>query len=126
MVVIICDCYKNFPPFSYQCEKCIIEPLQQFLSNWTSGNEIIDKFIQKRQRANLEWIPYNRLGNVKYHGKKKSNTICSADRLDGQLSYDRKKRKWYRYNKLEVVLKSLNKSLNEEFLIKVMILILHI
>src|SRR6266542_1613074 len=112
MLVIVClDCYKlNFQ----SCKKCITEQLQQVSSNGTSGNEFIDKFIQINQLYRiykLEWFPYNRFENIKYNGKKKSNSIYSAIRLDGQLYYDHDKRKWCRYNKSEVILKSLNKSL---------------
>ncbi len=49
--------------------------LQQSFDKWTSGNEFIDKFIQETQlnakyrRQILEWIPYNKLEDIKYLDK---------------------------------------------------------
>jgi hypothetical protein len=65
--------------FSYICKKCgnkyekhkkckcQINYLENNNTNWTSGNKIIDKFIQEKQLkfngrgAVFEWIPYNEL-----------------------------------------------------------------
>jgi hypothetical protein len=54
---------------------------QQNFKNWTSGNNEVDKFIQKAQlkakyfREILEWIEYDRFENVKYLAKGGFGTI---------------------------------------------------
>src|SRR2546421_5563290 len=54
------------------CKECNSKRFQQNFSNWTSGNEHIDKFIQEAQLNArgpfelIEWIPYNQLRNIKY------------------------------------------------------------
>src|SRR5688572_2729643 len=56
----------------YWCNQCNAKRFQQDFPNWTSGNNYIDNFIQKTQLNArncyevLEWIPYNRLTNIKY------------------------------------------------------------
>ena len=71
----------------------------------------------------LEWIPYNRLTNVKYLAKGGFSTVYKARRLDGWiLHWDYYEKQWIRYpydhDGYEVVIKSLNNSsnINEEFL----------
>jgi hypothetical protein len=60
-----------------KCEKCKDAcnsiHFQQNFTNWTSGNDDVDKFIQNSQLLAhkevsdiLEWIPYNRLYNIKH------------------------------------------------------------
>src|SRR3954469_9873071 len=52
------------------CEECISQHLQSLFSTWTSGNEIIDNFIQKCQRISslptfiLQWIPFEQFEYV--------------------------------------------------------------
>ena len=98
---------------------------QQNFLNWTSGNDFIDKFIQKSQlnaqnvKQVLEWIPYNRFKNVEYFDKGGFCTIYKATLLDGPIRYwSKNKKKWIRFIEKTVILKSLDKSsnLNEEFL----------
>src|SRR6266511_6328211 len=54
------------------CENCISLHLQELFNTWTSGNDIIDNFIQKCQKLSslpgniIEWIPSDQLENVKY------------------------------------------------------------
>ena len=80
----------------------------------------------------LEWIPYNRLTNIKYLAKGGFSTVYKAIWLDGYIrNWDYDKKQWDRFiynidsddsdNKIkacEVVIKSLNNSsnINEEFL----------
>uniref|UniRef100_U9U5T0 Protein kinase domain-containing protein n=1 Tax=Rhizophagus irregularis (strain DAOM 181602 / DAOM 197198 / MUCL 43194) TaxID=747089 RepID=U9U5T0_RHIID len=54
------------------CKSCQINYFKNNFSNWTSGNEKIDEFIQNKQlKINkysdtiIEWIPYNELINIK-------------------------------------------------------------
>ncbi len=96
---------------------------QQDFSNWTSGNEFIDKFIQESQLNAqneyqiLEWIPYNRFKNIEYHDKGGFGTIYKAIWLDGPIKY-LVRNEWIRHNKETVALKCPDKlsNLNEEFL----------
>ncbi|CAB5321294.1 unnamed protein product [Rhizophagus irregularis] len=72
--------------------------IQKFLetnfTNWTSGNEKIDDFIQERQLKIdnyydivLEWIPYNQFNEIKETGKNELITVYSAIWKDGPLKY---------------------------------------
>src|SRR6266487_4116986 len=57
------------------CQPCNAKRFQQNFKNWTSGNNEIDKFIQKSQlkaKNNdefIEWVEYDRFENVKYLAK---------------------------------------------------------
>jgi hypothetical protein len=103
------------------CEPCLINHLKNNFTNWTSGNEIIDDFIQKTQLKIdtyediiLEWIPYNQFVDVKETGKDDDNiaTIYSALWNDGLLHYNSDKKEWIRKPNIKVVLKCLNNSQN--------------
>jgi len=104
------------------CKECNAKRFQQNFSNWTSGNEFIDRFIQETQlNANwvLEWIPYNRLKNIEPLDKGSFITLYEAIWLDGLIeNWLLHKNKWIRYNNWKVILKSLDKSsnLSDEFL----------
>src|SRR4051794_26341784 len=71
------------------CQRCYAKRFQQDFPNWTSENKYIDKFIQetqlntKNRHEFLEWIPYNRLKNVKYLAKGGFSTVYKATWLDG-------------------------------------------
>ncbi|CAB4433368.1 unnamed protein product [Rhizophagus irregularis] len=61
---------------------------------WTSGNEKIDDFIQKKQlKINnyddiiLEWIPYNQFNEIKNISKNDLIAVYSAIWMDGPLDY---------------------------------------
>ena len=146
------DC--NEPKTSFMwCQQCNAKRFRQDFHKWTSRNTFIDKFIQESQlnaRHNihvLEWIPYNRLTNVKYLDKGGFSTVYKAIWLDGPLKkWDYEKQQWGRYtyeididsdeddnniSKItikgyKVVLKSLDNSssLNDEFLNEVITLLL--
>ena len=97
---------------------------QQDFDKWTSGNDLINEFIQKTQlneysKQILEWIPYNKLKNIKYLDKGGFSTIYEAIWLDGPIKrYDYNENKLIRQNNKMVVIKSLNESsnLSNEFL----------
>ncbi|UZO17102.1 uncharacterized protein OCT59_008463 [Rhizophagus irregularis] len=87
-------------------------------TNWISGNEKIDYFIQEMQskvsdynNSLLEWIPYNQLNEIEETGKNRSMTIYSAIWKDGPLYW---KNKWSiecsRDSNKEVALKCLRNS----------------
>ncbi|RGB39129.1 kinase-like domain-containing protein [Rhizophagus diaphanus] len=88
--------------------------------NWTSGNNDIDNFIQKTQLSAhnnldllnaLEWIPSDRLYNIKYVSGKK---MYRANWTDGCIyKWDNENENWKRVNQhMTVDLKSLNNSNN--------------
>ena len=146
------DC--NEPKTNYDwCKQCNAKRFQQDFHKWTSGNKFIDKFIQESQLnatnclGVLEWIPYNRLTNVKYLDKGGFSTVYKAIWLDGPIeAWDYKKRQWERWTEQinvdsnkdhednnistitgwNVVLKGLDNSsnLNDEFLNEVIMLLL--
>src|SRR5688500_10268674 len=64
------DCKK--PKITYEWCQC---KFQQNFKNWTSGNNEVNKFIQKTQlkakyrEEILEWIEYDRFENVEYLAK---------------------------------------------------------
>src|ERR1044072_8076258 len=104
--------------------------LEQNFDKWTSGNEFINRFIQETQLNNgsgkqiLEWIPYNRLENIKYLDKGGFSTIYEAIWLDGPIKgYDDFEKKLIRYSNKKIAIKSLDKSLNlnDKFLNEVLI-----
>ena len=98
---------------------------QKNFKNWTSGNHIVDKFIQKIQlKANepgqvIEWIEYDRFENIKYLAKGGFGTTFKTIWKDGPILYwDYENTQWirkkaYRYHpNFPVVLKSLHNSQN--------------
>ena len=117
------------------CNQCNAKRFQQDFQNWTSGNNYIDNFIQetqlnaKRYEEVLEWIPYNRLTNIKYLAKGGFSTVYYAIWLDGWIeNWDYNNKQWNRFiydiddsesiKGHSVAIKSLNNSsnINEEFL----------
>ena len=70
-----------------QCNQCNAKRFP----NCTSGNNYIDNFIQEAQLNAmepwevLEWIPYNRLTNIKYLAKGGFSTVYKARWLDGLI-----------------------------------------
>ncbi|PKC62377.1 hypothetical protein RhiirA1_465214 [Rhizophagus irregularis] len=89
---------------NYVCKKCnyvcYAVLFQQSFIHWTTGNDDIDKFIQDTQlsahedvKEVLEWIPYDRLYNIKYIAKDEFR----ANWIDGNISYwDNKNQNWIR------------------------------
>ncbi|GES73366.1 kinase-like domain-containing protein [Rhizophagus clarus] len=102
------------------CQTCNSKRFQQNFSNWTSGNDDIDRFIQNTQLSAwdsyqiLEWIPYDRFTKVKYIAKGGFGKVYRATWKDGNIfHWDVSKCQWKRLgqrNNTFVALKSLNKS----------------
>ncbi|EXX79732.1 kinase-like domain-containing protein [Rhizophagus irregularis DAOM 181602=DAOM 197198] len=106
------------------CKSCNSKHFQQNFKNWTSGNNEIDKLIQKAQlnaKENLkilEWIEYDRFENVEYLAKGGFGTIYKAIWKDGYISeWDFENNQWIRskyyaenYKNFPVVLKCLHNS----------------
>jgi len=130
-------CGKEYTNVDYKwCKPCQIDNLKGKFTNWTSGNEKIDNFIQEMQlKINqyddiiFEWIPYNQFSDIKEIGRGGFATVYSAIWKDGPLNYGYDKceytRKSYSAN-YKVALKCLHNSQNitSEFLNEVLISIL--
>ncbi|GBB83694.1 hypothetical protein RclHR1_10390006 [Rhizophagus clarus] len=75
------------------------ENIEKNFINWTSGDETIDSFIQKKQLryngndAVFEWIPYNELINIK---EIENNCLTTAIWKKGPLFYDKDEKEWIR------------------------------
>ena len=87
--------------FDNWCKECYSKKFQQNFGNWTSRNEHIDKFIQNAQLDArnkyelLEWIPYNRLRNIKLLAQGGFSTVYRAIWLDGLIvKWDYEKQDW--------------------------------
>ena len=115
-------CGKEYASLKHKwCKPCQIDNLK---TNWTSGNEKIDNFIQemqlkidKHKDIVFEWIPYNQFSDIKEIGRGGFATVYSAIWKDGPLKYDKKYTSSHEKNK-KVVLKCLHNSQNitNEFL----------
>src|SRR5688500_3164046 len=86
------------------CRHCNRKRFRQEFGKWTSGNVDIDEFIkdaQLRARNNtevLEWIPYDRLRNIKYLARGGFSIIYKAIWLDGWISsWNNDEKQWKRY-----------------------------
>ena len=111
----------------YWCKPCQIDNLKENFTNWTSGNEKIDNFIQEMQLKIdkyddkvFEWIPYNQFSDIKEIGRGGFATVYSAIWKDGPLkwNYANKYTKNSKSSNHKVALKCLHNSQNvtNEFL----------
>src|SRR5204862_1000702 len=99
------------------CEYCVRNYLKANFSNWTSGNDDIDNLIQKCQMESLnplgivEWIPYDKLQNIKYLTEGGFSKIYTADWINGRyFEWDSKKqqlKREYEFKSQLVILKRL-------------------
>jgi hypothetical protein len=117
-----------------KCEKCENTcnaiHFQQNFKNWTSGNNDIDKFIQSTQllvcytSKALEWIPYNKLYNIKHITENEFGKEYKANWIDGCINkWDNCNQNWKRDKpNIFVILKILNDSasITSEFINKVL------
>ncbi|CAB5379105.1 unnamed protein product [Rhizophagus irregularis] len=104
-----------------------MEFLRKNFANWTSGNEIIDNFIQEKQsyyvtssyerNVVFEWIPYDKFIEIE---KIEGSDFATAIWKDGSLSYDDKE-EWIRISYEEVILRILyvSENITDEFINKV-------
>ena len=92
MDFICSDCESR--SLFYWCQNCNSKRFQQDFDKWTSGNKYIDKFIQEAQlkaksnRNVIEWIPYDRLRNIKYFAEGGFSTIYKVIWLDVGIGID--------------------------------------
>ncbi|GES95361.1 kinase-like domain-containing protein [Rhizophagus clarus] len=100
-----------------------LELLTKNFANWTSGNEIIDNFIQEKQlkherySAVFEWIPYDKFIEIKGIGK----SIATAIWKEGPLKYYKNDEEWIRSSYKKVTLRFLydSENITDEFINKV-------
>ncbi|EXX62739.1 polo kinase CDC5 [Rhizophagus irregularis DAOM 197198w] len=110
----VCEnCNQECLAIAY-CEYCVRNYLKAKISNWTSGNVIIDNLIQECQMKTLtpnaipEWIPYNNLQNIEYLTKGGFSEIYTAIWIDGRfIEWDSKQQQLKRFGSHYVVLKRL-------------------
>jgi hypothetical protein len=118
------ECYQpNFN--SNWCRLCDIKNLQKDFSKWTSGNSIVDKFIQEHQLETsdrlkmLYWIPYEKFADIEYLTEGGFSKIYKAEWKGGIISDHQgigltnnyRNGKWSNASK-GVILKVLNNSQN--------------
>ncbi|CAB4483457.1 unnamed protein product [Rhizophagus irregularis] len=93
--------------------------------NWTSGNHVVDKFIQevqlkaKNKTQVLEWIEYDRFGDIEYLAKGGFGTTFKTIWKDGYISdWNSNNNQWDRSGEENVALKCLHNSqdITTEFL----------
>jgi hypothetical protein len=108
-----CESCKQKCLATLYCEFCVRNYLKANFSNWTSGNSDIDNLIQKCQMETLmpyvvvEWIPYDKLQNIKYLTKGGFSEIYTADWINGAYEeWDSKKQQLIRFG-CKVILKEL-------------------
>jgi hypothetical protein len=88
------SCKKKYTNEEW-CYPCQTNKFKQNFSNWTSGNQKIDNFIQGMQLSMkssvdipFEWIPYDQFDVIKVRDKSDSATVYSAKWSDGPLRYN--------------------------------------
>ncbi|GBB94224.1 hypothetical protein RclHR1_23130001, partial [Rhizophagus clarus] len=91
-----------------------MEFLKENFANWTSGNEIIDNFIQEKQLRHkfgivFEWILFDKFIEVKEIG---SGQFATAIWKEGPLRYYKNEEEWIRSSYTKVILKFLYGSEN--------------
>src|SRR5687767_466429 len=86
------------------CELCVRNYLKANFPNWTSGNDNIDNLIRECQMETLEpqrvveWIPYNKLKNIKYLTEGECSKIYTAVWTSGYyIEWDSKKQRLIRF-----------------------------
>src|SRR5437763_3907325 len=107
------------------CELCVRNYLKANFPNWTSGNDDIDNLIRECQLETLnpqkviEWIPYDKLQNIKYLTEGGCSKIYTAKWTGGCYNdWNPKKQQLIRSVDGNVVLKRLEnvENANERWL----------
>ncbi|RIA90641.1 kinase-like domain-containing protein [Glomus cerebriforme] len=97
------DCNQQNTHYDW-CKNCNSKRFQRDFNKWTSGNELIDKFIQDVQlkarswREVLEWISYYRLRNIQFLAQGGFSIVYKAIWLYGYIQgWNSEKQLWERY-----------------------------
>ncbi|GBC03641.1 hypothetical protein RclHR1_05230003 [Rhizophagus clarus] len=101
----------------YWCRPCNAKRFEDNFKNWTSGNKVVDEFIQHSQlnaiyfHKCLEWIPFEKFQKVTYVAEGGFGKVYSAEMPEGIIVYwDFENQKWYRVEYSKYALKSLKNS----------------
>src|SRR3954447_23148533 len=101
------------------CKPCQINNFKNKFTDWTSGDEKIDEFIQEMQLKPdkqddiiFEWISYNQFSGIKEIGKSDFATVYSAIWKDGPFYYDEDNKEYTRKSDRGVALRCLHNSQN--------------
>src|SRR5437763_1494371 len=112
-----CDKCKLTRYSEKYCENCISLYLQELFNTWTSGNDIIDNFIQECQKLSslpkyiMEWVPFDQFKDVEYLTSGGFGSIYTATWIRGRIfDYDENKREFTYFGSQKVALKLLNNS----------------
>ncbi|GBC06469.1 hypothetical protein RclHR1_06860006 [Rhizophagus clarus] len=99
------------------CQLCNAKRFKDNFKNWTSGNKVIDEFIQHSQlnavhyTKCLEWIPFEKFQNITYIAEGGFAKIYSAELPEGIIYYwDIENQEWTRFQFDKYALKSLKNS----------------
>ncbi|RHZ82886.1 hypothetical protein Glove_103g149 [Diversispora epigaea] len=112
-----CSNCQNWHQATQYCEFCIRKYLENNFRNWKSGNDEIDKLIQKCQqktvspRCVIEWINYDQFENIEHLTEGGCATIYTATWKVG--SYNKRNSEnqiLKRLGREKVILKRLNNS----------------
>jgi hypothetical protein len=107
------------------CKPCNVKRFEDNFKNWTSGDKVIDEFIQDSQLNAvhhykcLEWIPFENFQNITYIAEGGFGKIYSAEWPEGHIEYwNINNQEWKRDKHSKFALKSLNhsSSISSEFL----------
>jgi hypothetical protein len=119
------DCKKQRTAAAW-CKNCDIANLKGKFYSWTSGNSMIDEFIQYTQlNANdgtdyLEWIDFNQFDLVEDTNKRGAfSSTYSAIWMEGpSWNLDEEAEVWTRNGPIKVILKRLDhpQNINQEFI----------
>ncbi|GET04103.1 kinase-like domain-containing protein [Rhizophagus clarus] len=107
------------------CKQCNSRHFQDNFAHWTSGDSILDKFIQNWQLNTdtswkiIEWIEYSNLENIELIAHGEFGSVYKAVWKDGPIvrgDYEQpwniNESKWERENKKEVAVKKLRNATN--------------
>ncbi|EXX54530.1 Cdc15p [Rhizophagus irregularis DAOM 197198w] len=113
----ICGECKEPGTGEYWCQPCNAKRFKDNFKNWTSGNKVIDEFIQQSQLNALhhdnclEWIPFEKFQNITFIAEGGFGKVYSAEWSDGYIYYwSISSQEWYRMSSNKYALKSLNNS----------------
>ncbi|CAG8599396.1 6882_t:CDS:10, partial [Ambispora gerdemannii] len=104
------------------CDNCMKELLRNGFEEWTSGNQMIDQFIQRCQMEKpipkfiIEWIPFEDFTGVQFKTRGGFGEIYTATWKRGRIfGWDKGRGAFIRQPNISVVLKSLFQKPDEDF-----------
>ncbi|RIB26447.1 kinase-like domain-containing protein [Gigaspora rosea] len=113
--------YCGKPKLVSWCSTCNSENFRKQFDKWTSGNSIIDEFIQKiqleatRNYQVLEWVEFKDITDIEFLAEGGYGKVYKAIWKSGPIeSYDNKKQRWNRVGETGIVLKSIKNLENVE------------